>query len=481
MSTFIDATGIQEDMADESDESGKKVVTIDRKDKERVVICNTDGGSNVVLAAKKLQKERGYTRMTPVLCIAHGVNRACVTIRKQFKLLDRFMTETRNLFTKSPQRRRLAKSHNLLRVPPAPSGTRWGVWIECSAFYTEENLVKLSKVIEDIMKGLMTKAELKVYEQHGQIPTAPKAMSDNQGDNNNGEDIIFDYSDEENDDADEQCGVVKQVTPKRKKVRKTKPRSTNASNDLESVSGATSAEKKKRATPKKKQVPKTMSRSTNTSNEFESVSGVTSVKKKKTSNTRRIRKIQNLAKLMESCFDAEIRNQVKYVQDNFAVLPKYLVKLQKSNVKVKKVIKIVEDIRTLFEKLASSQSPYNVGSIHEHFESILEKNKGFRYIEEFIKNGSENVAIANLSMEQKELLKKAPVVNDAPERIFSMYKSFYRDNRHSFKFRNVHMFVVSKCILSKVGNLFSLFLLFSSDCNNYLKCKWFLQTQINEN
>lgn len=76
------------------------------------------------------------------------------------------MSKSRNLLSHSPDRVRFF--HKLFansKIPPAPSGTRWGVWIKCVDYYNDENLQNLIVFCEHYKTSLMTKSELSDYNQ----------------------------------------------------------------------------------------------------------------------------------------------------------------------------------------------------------------------------------------------------------------------------------------------------------------------------
>ena len=60
---------------------------------------------------------------------------------------------------------------------------------------------------------------------------------------------------------------------------------------------------------------------------------------------------------------------------------------------------------------------------------VLDKNVGF--------NQLCNGTLPGLSLQEKFLVQKLPVVSCEAERFFDQYKAFFRDNRHSMTKENV--------------------------------------------
>lgn len=378
---------------------------VEKKFKNKVLGCCTDAASSMVKAAECLQEEMGYTKMLHLTCVLHGTHRTCVTIRKTFPKLDKFMTATRNLFSNSTARKRLfASVCPGLKIPPAPSGTRFGVWIECVDYYTDENLIKLSEFIESIKVGLMTQTELASYKEGKlNIPINLNEEEDFE--------VDLDSDDFENENVAE-AFETEQIT------RKRKPNSRKSNEIGNAQLEATPTE----APPKKKM-------------------------KKSASSVQRHRKIRFLSNLQLLCSDKEISSQAKYVRDNFSFIPLILKKLQYDNLDAVKAIGYIEKIDRKLHKIHDIQP-----AIINHFDNIFKKkNVGYQLIKNFHLNGIAEGPLANLNEEEQTKMNRAALTSAAPERVFSVHKAFYRDNRRNFKFENVKMFVTCKCILNRVS------------------------------
>lgn len=53
---------------------------------------------------------------------------------------------------------------------------------------------------------------------------------------------------------------------------------------------------------------------------------------------------------------------------------------------------------------------------------------------------------------ERKCLDFAPFSSAEVERVFSIYKAMYRDNRKSFEFENFRKFVIAKSIFQKVSH-----------------------------
>lgn len=371
--------------------------------KDRVVLCCTDAASAMKKSSKTLLAEKNYNKMTHVTCIVHAIHRVCVTIRRTFPKLDRFMTSMRSLFTHSPNRIRVfIEVCNNLKRPPAPSGTRFGSWIQCVNYYTPENLNHLSRFVERLKTDLLTKTESIEYNDNKLVLLV--AADD--------EDLNFD-SDNDNEKGDDVEEFEVEVLPTKRKNKSSLPNS-----DVDEQNGD-----RIETSPKKKR------------------------KKQSLTKERRHRKISGFTKLQALCLDKEIIEEAAYIQKHFEFIPRYLKKLQTENMETKQAIAIVEKMG----KRLHHEIPNIRPAIIEHFDDIFNQNKGYLEIKDYLVNGIARGAIAQLSEEQKIKLDNADLTSIAPERIFSMHKAFYRDNRRRFKFSNVKMFITSKCILNRVS------------------------------
>ncbi|XP_025018144.1 uncharacterized protein LOC112539635 [Tetranychus urticae] len=106
----------------------------DGKHYERVLLFVTDGASYMKKAAKALKII--YPKMLHITCIIHGLHRVCETIRTLFQSVDNLITEGKRVFRKAPKRIQLLKQLNSnLPIPPQPTITRWGTWLEASVYY----------------------------------------------------------------------------------------------------------------------------------------------------------------------------------------------------------------------------------------------------------------------------------------------------------------------------------------------------------
>lgn len=395
--------------------------------------------------------------MTSVTCIAHAYHRVCVTITKTFSSLGDFMTTIRNLFNKSPKRKRMVEQCGLKNLPPAPSITRWGVWLECVKWYNPENLELLWRVLEEIKIDMLTAAEKRKYEQTGELP----ALSREETEVNDAgiDDHLLDVSDD--DEIYEFQKPQRKLTPSKRQRPKSQQRIVPLTTTAElSIAQQSTPPQVLKSRKRKSTSPASNSNISNV--QPESAQPVLPVKQ--ISRSRRIGKVWKIAKLQNLCRDPDIRSQVAYVNENFSFISDNLKKLQKIELKPSCVFKMVEETKTKLKSLVESSTPYKVLPIKEHFDAIIDKNSGYSTVKNLIENGIAEGSLYGLTDEQKQTLHNARLVNDDPERIFSQYKFFYRDNRKRFKMHNIKMFITSKCILNRVSVYLNMLIIKFSKC-----------------
>lgn len=121
--------------------------------------------------------------------------------------------------------------------------------------------------------------------------------------------------------------------------------------------------------------------------------------------------------------------------------------MQTNDLKTERAIQIVEKIGRKLHSIPDIDL-----KIVNHFDDIFrKKNEGYKLMKNFTLNNVSEGPIAKLNEDEKMTMKNAPMTSTAPERIFSMHKGFYRDNRRRFKFENVKKFVTCKCVLNQVS------------------------------
>lgn len=113
----------------------------------------TDAGSPMRKLGEDLSSSHGYIKLIHVLCMAHAMHNVVGTIRTCYKKVDDVIMGIKDLFTNSHSRvstfKRIAPK---TKLPPSPVVTRFGKWVEASAYYAiDENRTNLVKVLTTIL------------------------------------------------------------------------------------------------------------------------------------------------------------------------------------------------------------------------------------------------------------------------------------------------------------------------------------------
>lgn len=123
----------------------------------------TDAASAMKSLGELLKEQYGYQKILHVLCMAHAMHNVIGTIRKCYNDVDDVIMGIKDLFSNSHTRvstfKQIAPG---TKLPPAPVVTRFGKWLEASAYYaddkTREIVVKvLKKILEQKSKGKQLK------------------------------------------------------------------------------------------------------------------------------------------------------------------------------------------------------------------------------------------------------------------------------------------------------------------------------------
>lgn len=94
----------------------------------------TDGGSNMVKAAKLLKQS--YPQLLHVTCLLHACHLVAEFIRKCYPKVDQLIASTKKIFIKSPKRiREFKQACPGIPQPPQPILTRWGTWLKAVLYY----------------------------------------------------------------------------------------------------------------------------------------------------------------------------------------------------------------------------------------------------------------------------------------------------------------------------------------------------------
>lgn len=125
------------------------------------------------------------------------------------------------------------------------------------------------------------------------------------------------------------------------------------------------------------------------------------------------------------------------IKHNFSFMLPYIKMLQGANIDLKDAKKTVEDVMAKFNSMSSHDQ--TLQSVKAKWEKTYNKNIGLKRLMDL--EGGESGGI-NYTVIDLCAFKYAPV--DC-ERSFSMYKSFYRDNRHGFIEANQRQYFLLYC------------------------------------
>lgn len=91
-----------------------------------------------------------YPNMVHVTCLLHGINLVAETVRTEYPLVNKLISNVKKIFLKAPLRVQLYKERMVgVCLPPEPVITRWGTWIKAAIFYAE-NFEAIKDLILDI-------------------------------------------------------------------------------------------------------------------------------------------------------------------------------------------------------------------------------------------------------------------------------------------------------------------------------------------
>lgn len=117
-----------------------------------VLMLLTDSGAPMIKLGT-IVRAHGFNKLIHVLCTAHALHNVAGTIRKQYPHVDKIIMNVKKNFRHSHTRvsilRSIAKD---VKIPPAPSPTRWGKWIDSVDYYAND--LSRRKLIRGLQKIL---------------------------------------------------------------------------------------------------------------------------------------------------------------------------------------------------------------------------------------------------------------------------------------------------------------------------------------
>lgn len=141
--------------------------------------------------------------------------------------------------------------------------------------------------------------------------------------------------------------------------------------------------------------------------------------------------------------DAEVRQKLLFVDASFGFLVNSIKKLESAGLLLTTQIQLVKEVEEAIDKGQCTE-------IKQKLISVLLKNKGFIEIKKIAdqiegKKVNSPCHNATYTISETQAFKYAPITSVDVERTFSMYKSLYRENRHSFLFNNLAEIFVVYC------------------------------------
>lgn len=118
--------------------------------KQKILLFTSDSVAYMLKAGRQLKSR--YTQLLHITCFAHGLHRLCEKIRCNFKNVDKLIANVKKVFLKAPSRIKYFKQKCPgLQLPPQPTITRWGTWIDAACYYADH--------FEDIQEVINTLPE----------------------------------------------------------------------------------------------------------------------------------------------------------------------------------------------------------------------------------------------------------------------------------------------------------------------------------
>jgi hypothetical protein len=125
-----------------------------------VKLVVTDQAPYMVLAMKNLKIF--FKQMSHVSCVAHALNRVCVSIQENNNELNSFISNMKKVILKSPYRQNLYKlKTGLNKLPPKTVQTQWSSWLNTVLYY-REHFTKVKEFVKQLNPDSKSKATKKI-------------------------------------------------------------------------------------------------------------------------------------------------------------------------------------------------------------------------------------------------------------------------------------------------------------------------------
>lgn len=128
---------------------------------EKFLVLLSDAAPYMVKVGQNLRIF--YPNMIHVTCLLHGINRVAETVRTEYPLVNKLISNVKKVFLKAPLRVQLYKERLPgVSLPPEPVITRWGTWIKAAIFYAEhfEGIKQLILDLDDDSQCVVQSKEL---------------------------------------------------------------------------------------------------------------------------------------------------------------------------------------------------------------------------------------------------------------------------------------------------------------------------------
>lgn len=140
-----------------------------------------------------------------------------------------------------------------------------------------------------------------------------------------------------------------------------------------------------------------------------------------------------------------LKRELVFIKSNFSCLTSKITKLQTTK------LPLIESIET-FESMRENLPQLRGKPLYlKKFDQVVARNKGFIHMKTIAiilstgKTTQSNSIIDELTPDELNAFRFAPITSCDVERTFSMYKNVLSDNRRSLLFENIKKYVVIVC------------------------------------
>jgi hypothetical protein len=116
---------------------------------DKILLMISDAAAYMIKAGTNLKIF--YEKLIHCTCVAHGLNRIAETIRLEFPVVNKLISNGKKIFVKAPLRVQYFKeTFPTIPLPPEPILTRWGTWLE-AAFYYSQYINQFEEVVTEFV------------------------------------------------------------------------------------------------------------------------------------------------------------------------------------------------------------------------------------------------------------------------------------------------------------------------------------------